>query len=650
MRVVPRLRALKVVALGVLVCGLPVTAIAQLTAPASTRRLAKPDTGELVRQSQLIFGRLPERMPGSEKDSRELIALGRRLYFERGVSVNRQQACNDCHRLDGKRAGVDNSPTATGARGQFGDRNGPTVLNAGFQVSQFWDGREPNLAAQAKGPPLNPIEMGMPDGPAIARRLSELGYESDFQNCFGGKEHSCTFENFAEAIAAFERTLITRGRFDDFVDGKADALSIPEQQGLHLVLDTGCVRCHGGPLFGGALYQPSGIFEPYPYDNNDPGREKVTKRTSDRGRFKVPMLRNITLTAPYFHNGKVSTLAEAVDLMARMQLDRKLNGDEIRAILEFLGTLADKNLWKAEPAAAGPWPAWKAPQPDALPAGAEAELVRYGRDLLDDTAEMLGQRAARPELLYNGSSLSCRNCHLELGTRAHGAPWVGVVHRYPSLSGRSGKTSRIEDRINDCFQRSLNGKPLPDDGREMKAIVAYFRWLSQGVPAEKKMPGQGWPAIRVPNRAADSSAGRERYEVLCQTCHGVNGQGYQAETGQQVVPPVWGPHSYNNGAGMARVLTAAAFIRSSMPLGANAARPMLTDDEAYDLAGYVNRQSRPQVDPEVLSKDYPDRTKKQVDCPYGPYADGFSQEQHQFGPFPPILAAQPKKAGKAASH
>lgn len=302
---------------------------------------AKGDRSSLLAEAREIFERLPEKMPGSENDTKARIELGEKLYNETALSINRTQSCNTCHRLDEKRGGVDNLPTSEGAEGKFGDRNSPTTLNAGLHVAQFWDGREPDLEAQAKGPVLNPIEMGMPNDEMVLTRLREAGYEASFKAAFPDVAEPLTYDNFAEAVAAFERTLITRDRFDDFLGGQLDALTVAEQAGLKAFVEVGCSDCHNGALLGGDSFEQMGQAHPYA-NKKDLGRFAVTRDEDDRYVFKIPSLRNIALTAPYFHDGKAATLNDAVGQMAWLQLDEKLDAKQVEAIVTFLGSLTDK--------------------------------------------------------------------------------------------------------------------------------------------------------------------------------------------------------------------------------------------------------------------------------------------------------------------
>ena len=309
---------------------------------ALTTGLAAPEPAALRAKAKEILAPLPDKMPGAEKDTKEMVALGEKLYFEKRLSINEKLSCNSCHLVDQARAGVDNEPTSEGAHGQRGDRNSPTTLNAGFHFAQFWDGRAKNLEEQAKGPVLNPVEMAMPEEPEVVRRLSQdKQYPKMFKAAFPGEANPITYDNFARAVAAFERTLRTHDRFDDFLNGDDKALNAQELYGLDLFLTTGCTTCHTGPTIGGNMYQKVGLIHPYA-NTNDLGRIKVTEEDSDAYRFKVPSLRNVALTWPYFHDGKAASLESAIKQMAYMQLDKKLSDEDIAALKAFLGSLSDK--------------------------------------------------------------------------------------------------------------------------------------------------------------------------------------------------------------------------------------------------------------------------------------------------------------------
>lgn len=302
------------------------------------------DAERLLRKAGRYFAPLPAAMPGAENDSPEKIALGRKLYFDARLSVNDTQACANCHLLGQGKAGVDNLPTSPGAKGQLGTRNSPTVLNAGLQFSQFWDGRAADLVEQAKGPILNPIEMGMPSEQAVVDKLGAIkGYPAAFAQAFPKAKPALSYQNIAEAIAAFERTLLTPSRFDDFLNGQSQALNEAELRGLDEFIKAGCTSCHDGALLGGAIFELMG--KELPYENqSDLGRFEVSKNPEDKMFFKVSQLRNVALTAPYFHDGKVATLEEAIRLMAKLQSKRDLSEAQIADIKAFLNSLSAKAL------------------------------------------------------------------------------------------------------------------------------------------------------------------------------------------------------------------------------------------------------------------------------------------------------------------
>jgi len=275
------------------------------------------------------------------------------------------------------------------------------------------------------------------------------------------------------------------------------------------------------------------------------------------------------------------------------------------------------------------------------------KLVKYGRALVADTANQIGPTASDSAQRFSGNNLNCQSCHLQAGTKAYAMPLVGVWGQFPQYRGREGEVVILETRINGCLERSMNGRALPLDGREMKAFLAYMKWLSAGIPDGAKLVGAGTLRVKEPGRIADLTKGAKVYAELCAVCHADNGQGQRAESGAGYqFPPLWGPDSYNNGAGMNRLLTAAAFAKHNMPIGTTFDAPLLTDDDAYDVAAYINSQPRPEKS--NLERDYPNRLQKPVDTAYGPHADGFSAEQHKYGPYESIrarrkeLAAQPK--------
>lgn len=304
-----------------------------LTAGCSRQPSDVVDPGRLK-----LFAPLPEMVAGKAGPPTEAqIALGRMLFYEPRLSKSQQISCNSCHTLN--RYGVDGEPTSEGHQGKRGDRNSPTVYNAAAQFAQFWDGRAPDVEEQAKGPVLNPVEMAMPsDQYALTVLKSMPEYVQAFQKAFPGERDPVTWDNLGQAIGAFERKLFTPSRWDRFLRGDSGALTSEEKIGLNTYLDVGCQTCHAGALLGGNMFQKLGAMKPYP-DASDPGRYRVTRNEADRMFFKVPMLRNVEKTAPYFHNGKVATLEQAVALMGEYQLGKTLTQQQIRAIITFLKTL-----------------------------------------------------------------------------------------------------------------------------------------------------------------------------------------------------------------------------------------------------------------------------------------------------------------------
>jgi cytochrome c peroxidase len=267
----------------------------------------------------------------------EKAALGRKLYFEKRLSKSQDISCNTCHPLD--QYGAEDTAVSTGFKGQRGNRNAPTVYNAAGDLAQFWDGRAPNVEEQAKGPMMNPVEMAMPSGKLVAARLRSVPeYREDFRKAFPGERDPVTLENAAKAIGAFERTLTTPSRWDKFLKGDTAALTGPEKAGFNKFAEVGCAACHAGAYVGGEMFQKLGVAEPWP-SADDPGRFRVTKQQGDEMVFKVPSLRNVEKTAPYFHDGSVATLDKAVREMAEYQLGRQLKDEEVRQIVTWLKTL-----------------------------------------------------------------------------------------------------------------------------------------------------------------------------------------------------------------------------------------------------------------------------------------------------------------------
>jgi cytochrome c peroxidase len=285
-----------------------------------------------------MFAPLPETIPAKSAGPLEArVALGRQLYYDARLSKSQTISCNSCHDL--AKYGMDGQPTSAGFKGQHGDRNSPTVYNAAAHFVQFWDGRAPDVEEQAKGPVLNPVEMAMSSGDEVVAVLKTIPeYVDEFHKAFPDAKDPVTYDNVGLAIGAFERGLLTPSRWDKFLKGDQAALTPEEQAGANAFIAAGCPTCHAGKLLGGNLYQKIGVMKPYP-DTSDPGRFKVTKNEADRMMFKVPSLRNIAMTGPYFHNGKVATLDQAVAQMGEYQLGKQMSPQEVSSVVTFLKTL-----------------------------------------------------------------------------------------------------------------------------------------------------------------------------------------------------------------------------------------------------------------------------------------------------------------------
>jgi thiosulfate dehydrogenase len=286
-------------------------------------------------------------------------------------------------------------------------------------------------------------------------------------------------------------------------------------------------------------------------------------------------------------------------------------------------------------------PIWTVPEVGALPDDAHGKLVRRGRDLITATYANIGPQVSDTSKRYAGNNLACSNCHLSAGTRKFGIPLFGLYWDFPKYSARLGEDISIEDRLNSCMMRSMNGKPMPVDLPEMQAMVAYLRFLTTGVPPGRELPGLGVGKMPELKRAADPKRGKAVYARACSVCHGPDGRGIPrthpiVDLGY-MIPPLWGPDSFNNGAGMGRLITAANFIHFNMPHGADYLNPQLSTTEAWDVAAYMISQPRPTK--ANLDRDFPNLLQKPVDAPYGPYADKFSERQHKYGPFGPIRSA-----------
>ena len=287
---------------------------------------------------------------------------------------------------------------------------------------------------------------------------------------------------------------------------------------------------------------------------------------------------------------------------------------------------------------------WPQPDPASLKDGPYKHQVLYGEALIRRTYDYVGPDVADPGMRFAGNHLSCSSCHLDAGRQRYGLSFIGVADAYPRDMARENEVRTLTQRINGCFERSMNGRALPDDSPEIAAMIAYIGFLSDAAPTD--MEGRGTPTLPLMDRAADPVGGAGVYTTYCSVCHGANGQGTRDNSGGAgyLYPPLWGPDSFNDGAGMHRIIKAASFIHANMPLGTTFEAPTLTDEEAFDVAAFINVQPRPAKG--GLDRDYPDRTRKPVDAPFPPYPDEFSQEQHTFGPWKAIMDAQEAQADK----
>jgi cytochrome c peroxidase len=274
--------------------------------------------------------------------TKEKVKLGHVLYYDKRLSFGGTQSCNTCHDLS--TFGVDNLPTSPGDKGESGDRNSPTVLNAALHTSQFWDGRAKNVEEQAGMPITNPIEMAIPNEDFLIKRLKDIElYQKLFAAAYPDDKSPITYKNLEKAIGAFERTLLTPSKWDSYLGGQSWALSLEEKKGLQTFINVGCTSCHGGELLGGNMFQKFGVHHDYweytKSEKVDKGRFEVTGQDADMYVFKVPSLRNVTKTAPYFHDGSVADLSEAVRIIAKVNLNKDLTDEQVKSIVTFLDAL-----------------------------------------------------------------------------------------------------------------------------------------------------------------------------------------------------------------------------------------------------------------------------------------------------------------------
>ena len=287
---------------------------------------------------------------------------------------------------------------------------------------------------------------------------------------------------------------------------------------------------------------------------------------------------------------------------------------------------------------------WQAPDVATLSDDKYGQSVRMGKALMEQTYMHIGPEVKDTKKRYAGNNLACVACHVDAGGRKFGNPWVGTFVSFPQYRGREDAVSTTEERINGCMERSMNGRKLPLDGAEMKAMMSYLKFLSTGIPVGARLEGGGTLKLKPLARAADPVAGKGVYAATCAACHGDSGQGMRrgkaGDANGYQFPPLWGPDSYNNGAGMARITLAAGFIKGNMPSGVTHVNTVLTDEQAFDVAAYVNSQPRPFK--ARLELDFPSRKNKPVDAAFPPYTPGFSAEQHKYGPWQPIQEAREK--------
>ena len=266
----------------------------------------------------------------------------------------------------------------------------------------------------------------------------------------------------------------------------------------------------------------------------------------------------------------------------------------------------------------------------------KAELL-YGKELIAHTAKYLGPKGS---ISKTTNGMNCQNCHLEAGTKTYGNNYAAVFATYPKYRARSGQKEDLYKRINDCLERSLNGQALAIQSKEMQAMKSYIEYLGKEVPKGEKPKGSGIYDLPFISRPADPAKGHELFLAKCISCHQTNGEGLlAADKIEYTYPPLWGSHSYNIGAGLYRLSRFAGYIKYNMPQGASFNASQLTDEQAWDLAAYVNSQPRPKKD---ISKDWPKMQEKPFDHPFGPFTDTFTEKQHKYGPFKAIAALHKK--------
>lgn len=272
---------------------------------------------------------------------------------------------------------------------------------------------------------------------------------------------------------------------------------------------------------------------------------------------------------------------------------------------------------------------WAPPDTANIPMNENGNRIRYGRALITHTARYFGPEGSISKL---ANGLNCQNCHLAAGTRLFANNFSQTASAYPRFRPRAGLYISLADRVNGCMQRSMNGQAIDTTSEEMRAFIAYFEWIGKGLDAKNTVYGSGTETLPLLNRAADPLKGQAIFINNCASCHGTGGEGtLNLNTKEYLYPPLWGPHSYNMGAGMYRLSKFASFIKNNMPFGTTYHNPVLTDEQAWDVAAFVNSQPHPQY--KAIQNDWQNIASKPFDYPFGPYADTFSEKQHKYGPF-----------------
>ena len=309
----------------------------------SEEDFSKPEVvekSELLKRASTVFKSISTIAPGVI--SKDKLDLGKKLYFDKQLSKNGTISCNSCHNLDAY--GVDNKSFSLGDTKELGGRNSPSVLYASLQAMQFWDGRAKDVEEQAGGPLLNPVEHSVPSKEYLEKKLRAIPeYQSLFKTVYPKDKEPITFANITNAIGAFERQLNPKSKFDSYLDGEENALTDQEKKGLTAFMDNGCITCHSGVVLGGQMMQKFGVYGDYvkltKSKKLDKGLFDRTKKEGDQFMFKVPSLRNVAKTYPYFHDGSIVSLKDAIKIMGKLQLDKELNNAEIANIEVFLKTL-----------------------------------------------------------------------------------------------------------------------------------------------------------------------------------------------------------------------------------------------------------------------------------------------------------------------